>query len=89
MLEPELSEAIWRDLSFFAKLALRRSPVPVRLVRMDGAEIATGKAGVPVRLHGEPGELLLYVSGRTSAAQVELTGPVEQLKAFREITLSI
>ncbi len=85
----DLNEALWKQLSRVARLALRRSPVPVRLIRPDGAEIATGSSGVPVKLHGEVGELVLYVYGRTTACRVETTGPEEQVAAFRATKLGI
>ena len=66
----DLEEALWGALARMAKLALRRSKDPVRLVRPDGAEISGGPAGQPVRLRGEVSELVLYLFGRTSVAQV-------------------
>ncbi len=86
-LSEELEEALWKRLSAVARMAMRRSPVPTRLVRPDGAEIATGGTGVPVRLHGAVGELVLYVAGRTSACDVELTGPDDAIKAFEAASL--
>lgn len=88
-LPAQIEEALWRQLSLTARLALRRSPVPVRLVRADGAEIATGRAGVPVRLEGDVGELVLYVSGRTGACQVSVDGPPEAVDAFRALDLGL
>ncbi len=88
-LDQELENALWRMLSRTARLALRRSPVPTRLVRPDGAEIATGGSGIPVRLSGETGELVLYLFGRTSACHVEVTGPQEAVAAFRETRLNV
>lgn len=89
VLDEDVEEALWRLLSRMARLTLRRSPVPTRLVRPDGAEIATGGSGIPVRLNGAPGELLLYSFGRTSACRVELTGPEEAVAAFREVRLQV
>ncbi len=84
-----LSTALWKVLARTAPLALRRSPVPVRLVRPDGAEIVSGSSDVPVRLTGEPAELLLYAFGRTGACQVELGGPPEAVERFRRTKLGV
>lgn len=77
-----MQEALWKQLGRMAKLAFRRASDPVRLVRPDGAEISIGGIGQPVRLHGEPAELLLYAFNRTGVAEVRLDGPQEALDRF-------
>jgi len=49
--------------------------------------VATGRT--PVTVTGEPGELLLWLFGRESAAQVQLTGPANGLARVRSISLAI
>lgn len=86
-LSEDLEQALWRMLAGMAKFALRKSQVPIRLVRPDGAEIVVGSAGVPVRISGEVGELVLHVFGRTGACRVEIDGPDEAVERFRAMKL--
>jgi uncharacterized protein (TIGR03085 family) len=86
-LTQDLEQALWRMLAATAKFALRKSPVPIRLVRPDGAEIAIGSSGVPVRVSGEVSELVLHVFGRTGACRVEIDGPEEAVERFRTMKL--
>lgn len=88
----EFSRAVDRELFAFAKrfgtMTLRTASVPVILTPPDMPPTTLGdKAGVAergdnvVRVSGEPGELLLWASGR-DAAVVELDGAVEALKGL-------
>jgi hypothetical protein len=48
------------------------------------ANTVRARRGEPtVRVAGLPGELLLYVFGRQRAAQVEVSGPADAVKAVR------
>lgn len=94
VVEPrEFSRAVNEELfalaKRFGKLTLRNAPVPVILTPPDMPPATLGdKAGVAdrgnnvLRVSGQPGELLLWVSGR-DAAVVELTGAVEQFDGFQ------
>lgn len=88
-LSPGLVEALWNRLAGGARLLLRKSPVPVRLVRPSGEEIATGGTGVPVYIRGEVGELMMYASGRRGAAQVEVTGEQIAVTKFEAADISM
>ncbi len=68
------------------KLALRRYPVGFRVRFPDGAEHQL-KSGEPVvTLIGEPGEVLLWLSGRQRACRVEVTGSPAALAALDTAT---
>lgn len=65
----------------YGKLTLRKAPVPVILTPEHLPPVTLGeRAGVAdkgnrvVRVFGAPAELLLWVTGRTSAAQVRVDG---------------
>lgn len=65
----------------YGKLTLRKAPVPVILTPEDLPPVTLGEsAGVAhkgdrvVRVFGAPAELLLWVTGRTTAAQVRVDG---------------
>lgn len=76
-------DQLWNGVVGFSRMALRRSPVSVRLERTDnGAAKQIGKGDDPVVVRGLPGELALYLFGRREVADVELSGPDEALAAF-------
>lgn len=93
VVEPrEFSKAVNKELlgwaGRFGKPALKGSPVPVILTPPDLPPVTVGdKAGLAekgdhvLRVFGEPGELLIWVSGR-DAAKVELAGAVEEFGSF-------
>ncbi len=82
-LAPELETALGRNVRRSSRYLGRR-------LRDAGLEIEWGgtserlrvRPGEPTALlSGPPGELLLYVFGRQSAARVEVTGPAEAIAA--------
>ena len=83
-----INEELFALAKRFGKLTLRNAPVPVILTppTMPPATIGD-KPGVAergdnvLRVSGDPGELLLWASGR-DAAKVELTGAVEAFEGF-------
>lgn len=83
-----INEELFALAKRFGKLTLRGAPVPVILTPPTTPPATIGdKAGVAergdnvLRVSGDPGELLLWVSGR-DAAQVELTGSVDAFEGF-------
>jgi uncharacterized protein (TIGR03085 family) len=82
-LEPEVSEALWRRVSALGRLMGRRSPVGLVVRRPDGQSVVVRK-GVPVAtVTGEPGELVVFLSGRQQHAVVQAEGPAEAVAAVR------
>lgn len=65
--------ALWGRMPLTAR-TMKTAPGTVTLSAPEHGEIVTGKGGDPVTIAGEPGELLLFVSGRQSHARVKLTG---------------
>jgi uncharacterized protein (TIGR03085 family) len=57
--------ALWKWVGRSGKLSFRRSPVGVVLRRTDGAEVIAKRGPTTVAIVGEPGELLLFASGRS------------------------
>jgi uncharacterized protein (TIGR03085 family) len=74
-------DAVWKQLGLFA-LALRRSPVGVRLATPAG-KTRVAKAGDGVTLTGEPVELALWISGRRGPARVAVTGSPDAIEKFQ------
>ena len=56
-------------------------PFGLELVSPDGRHRSFG-SGAKATLTGPPTELVLYISGRRTAAQVNLTGPDDALAAL-------
>jgi uncharacterized protein (TIGR03085 family) len=72
-LDPAMSDVIWRMLGFGVRKK-RLHGVALTLRTPDGREKVITKAGEPVVMTGEPGELALFMSGRKEAAVVTHDG---------------
>jgi uncharacterized protein (TIGR03085 family) len=87
---PDLADAVWNLLRKGAKFSTRGvKGAGLVLRRPSGDEIVARKGEPSATLTGEPVELLLYLLGRRSAAQVELTGPHEAVAAVEQAKLGI
>jgi uncharacterized protein (TIGR03085 family) len=76
-LPAEETAALWRLVRMMAPLLVRGvKATHIRLCTPGGHVRTLGKADSPheVTLTGEPGELLIYLSGRRGAAEVTVTG---------------
>lgn len=76
-LAPAMQDMLWRRLRIVGPLVLRKAPCGVALRRETptGTQQVTAKRGTPrVTVSGTPGELTLWVLGRTAAARVRLDG---------------
>jgi uncharacterized protein (TIGR03085 family) len=81
---PDLDSALWSMLRRGSRLMLRKvRGAGVALEAPGFGEVSARGPGPSVRLTGGPQELTLYLSGRRSAAQVDITGP-EEAKAIIE-----
>jgi len=82
--DPERDAALWGMVGRACRLMLLKGArgQHVELVA-PGFGTVTGRGkGDPVRVEGPPGELLLYLYGRTGAAAVAVTGRPEAVAAF-------
>jgi uncharacterized protein (TIGR03085 family) len=77
------ADTVFRQLPVMARLTFRRSPVGVVLARPDGTRTVVRSGSPAVTVTGEPLELALWVSGRRSAAAVQLAGPPEAVEQFQ------
>lgn len=86
VLSAATDELLWRRCRRIARLALRKAPGGVELLRSDtgerhiGRPPATGRA--VLTLSGTPQELLLYLYGRRDHALVESDGDAETLRVL-------
>ena len=88
---PAMDAALWRNVSrapWF--LARRLRGAGLELEWAGTANTVRARRGEPtVRIAGLPGELLLYLFGRQRAAQVEVSGPADAVKAVRRARFGI
>jgi uncharacterized protein (TIGR03085 family) len=78
-----LEEALWRNVGFARWFLSRRlRNVGLELEWAGTNKVARARRGAPAaRLTGRPGELLLYLFGRTTVAEVEVSGDEEAVTA--------
>ena len=90
---PPLDEVLWRGVASAGKVTgLRLDSIGLDAVWSgDGAgRRHTVHRGSPVvSVTGPPGEVLLYVTGRTTVAQVSLDGPTDAVDAMRRARLRL
>jgi uncharacterized protein (TIGR03085 family) len=88
-LDPELDAFLWRSLGLTGFLAGRKvQPFGLELDAGDGRRRAARREPAAL-LRGAPSELALYLSGRTAAAQVELTGPADAQRAVQDASFGL
>jgi uncharacterized protein (TIGR03085 family) len=86
----ELDAFLWRTLGLSGRLAGRKvRPHGLELDADDGRRRYARRADAMAVLRGSPSELALYLSGRKSAAQVELTGPPEAQRAVEDASFGL
>jgi uncharacterized protein (TIGR03085 family) len=76
------TQSIWRRVAGLARLSYLRSPVGVTLATTGGPRRVVKKGSTGIVLTGDPVELALYLSGRRTAADVEVSGPPEAVARF-------
>ncbi|WP_029287483.1 TIGR03085 family metal-binding protein [Cellulomonas sp. HZM] len=84
-LDPDLAEALWKQATRAAGLALRKVPAGVVLVRGDGVRARVhgphkGHGTAVVR--GDVGEIVLYLLGRGAATDVTIEGAPDDVDAL-------
>jgi uncharacterized protein (TIGR03085 family) len=88
----DLDDAVWRLLRRAAPLMVakaRPEDVTLEACRGDGDVISAGRGRRTVVVAGEPVEVLLYLYGRTGAAQVLLDGDPEAVAAVNRASFGI
>ncbi len=88
-----LDDALWNLLGRIGRLLTRSSrPIGLRMIWTDEAREREHvvRPGQPwATLAGRPGELALYLTGRKTAAQVELSGSAAAMEALRTAPFGI
>lgn len=88
-LSTEDQRSLWSTLRRMAKMAYRKSPVPVELSTPDGDSVrVSGGEGPAVTLTGTPAELLLHAFGREQV-RIEAAGDPDAVRTVLELDRSI
>ena len=89
--DPVMNDALWANVKGGARLLCRRlRGSGLELRNASTAESVRAHRGKdPVRVTGEPGELLLYVFGRQQMAEVQLEGPPRSLDLVKAAHLGL
>ena len=82
-LDAGTSAALARQVPLMARMALSKVPAHLSLRTPEGKTLATVGRGPTVVVTGEPGELLMFVSGRDEA-RVTFTGADDAVRAVRD-----
>jgi len=86
---PELDELCWRMSGYFGRqLARVIRPFGLQLTRPDGAHRNFG-SGTAANLSGRPTELVLFLGGRRSSAQVTLDGARDAIAAVERADVKL
>jgi uncharacterized protein (TIGR03085 family) len=86
----DIEASLWSLMQRGGRLVGRKvGPIGLDLVAPDRDVIHVRKGGELVRLVGSPGEILLYLQGRKSAAQVELDGPLDAVRILQDAQLGV
>lgn len=80
--DPHRDDVLWTGLRRTSWMTLRRSPVGLVLHRPDGDEIVVRRGPTTVTVTGEPGELLLFATGRTET-RVQFDGDQPAIAVVR------
>jgi uncharacterized protein (TIGR03085 family) len=87
---PDLDSTLWTMLRWGSRFMLRKvRGAGVALEAPGYGEVSARGPGPSVRLTGGPQELTLYLSGRRSAARVDITGPEEARAIIESAPLGI
>ncbi|EHI10851.1 TIGR03085 family metal-binding protein [Mycolicibacterium thermoresistibile] len=81
-LDDDVTAALRRPVALMARMTLARAPARVTLRTSDNQTLATVGKGPEVTVTGDPGELLMFVSGR-DAARVAFSGDDQSFAAVR------
>ncbi|QMU75939.1 TIGR03085 family protein [Streptacidiphilus sp. PB12-B1b] len=89
VLDPDFAELLWKRLARMAPLSGRRSPAGLVLRRPDGQTAVARKGAPVVTVTGEPGELLLFATGRQAHALVQVEGDPEAVAQVQKAELGM
>lgn len=87
-LPAEMEQALWKRTGMLAGVRLRGLPIRVTL-SAPGYGARSAGSGPRVQLTGEPGELLLFITGRQAATRLTADGPPETVDNLYQANLAL
>lgn len=81
-LDAETTASLAKQVSLMSRMTMSKTPARVSLKTPDGTTLTTVGKGPAVTVTGEPGELLLFISGRDQAT-LTFTGDDAAVSAVR------
>jgi hypothetical protein len=83
--DPDLDAFLWSTLGLSGRMAARKiKPYGLELDAGDSRRRVPRAVEPRVVMRGAPGEIALYLSGRKTAAVVQLDGPEDAVRALAE-----
>lgn len=83
-LSPAVADDAWRAVGLMTPLAMRLRADVTLVSPLGGRQVRARRAEGSLRVHGEPLELLLWISGRDEVARVRVHGDAGGMRALRE-----
>ena len=80
---------LWSTLGTMGRAMTRKAPVGVRIESSNGESKVLKDSTPTVTVKGPPGELALYLYGRSAQARVELSGEPDAVARLRAVSLGI
>jgi uncharacterized protein (TIGR03085 family) len=88
--DAEVDAFLWKTLGLSGKMSARKiKPFGLELDAGNGRRRVARDAEPRVVVHGPPGEMVLYFAGRKDAAQVDIEGPPEGLRALADAKFGV
>ncbi|OPX08445.1 TIGR03085 family metal-binding protein [Mycobacterium sp. AT1] len=82
-LDEATTSSLARQVSLMSRMTMSKTPARVTLKTPDGTTVTTVGKGPAVTVTGEPGELLMFISGRDQA-KLTFTGDDAAVSAVRD-----
>lgn len=83
VLDAATTSSLARQVSLMSRMTMSKTPARVTLKTPDGTTLTTVGKGPAVTVTGEPGELLMFISGRDQA-KLTFTGDDAAVSAVRD-----
>ena len=80
---------LWSMLGTTGRAMTRKAPVGVRIESSNGESKVLKDSTPTVTVKGPPGELALYLYGRSAQARVELSGEPDAVARLRAVSLGV
>ena len=88
--DAEVDAFLWKTLGLSGKMSARKiKPFGLELDSGNGRRRVAKDAEPRVVMHGAPGEIALYFAGRKDAAEVDIEGPDDGIRALADAKFGV